>query len=88
MNNLKSTTRRSADLKSDHVYRVVGRTLQLGRSARDEERFEGLRYVGTSVPCLNGVPDTHNPTEMFYWFAKRQWVLFKPGMFVAEEMID
>ena len=81
-------TSKDTDLKLDHVYRVVGRPLQLTRPAREEERFEGLRYVGTTVPLRRGVADIRDPMEMFYWFAERRWVLFKPGTFRADELVS
>jgi hypothetical protein len=76
------------DLKINHVYRVSGRPLQLVGAAKTPERFEALRYVGTTVPYRDGIPDIHNPTEVFYRFSKRQWVLFKPGTFEAQDALD
>ena len=74
-------------LKVEHVYRVTGRSMQVGRSRRPEEVFEALRYVGTMVPYRNGLADVNDQTEVFYWFANRYFVLFKGGTFTAEEML-
>jgi hypothetical protein len=74
-------------LKVDHVYRVVGPTLERGRSAK-KERFEALRYMGTLVPYRNGAADVTNQIEAFYSHAQRHYVLFKAGNFEAEELIS
>ena len=81
------TVSKTAELKLDHVYRVAGPPMQNGRSARDRERFEALRYVGTVVPYRNGFADVDNQVELFYSYAKRHYVLFKAGNFEAEELL-
>lgn len=75
-------------LKIDHVYRVMGPTLQNGRTGREKEQFEALRYVGTMVPYRNGVADVYNEIEAFFSFAKRHYVLFRSGTFDAQELLE
>ena len=75
------------ELMVDHVYRVVGRTLQNGRSSRQPEKFEALRYTGTMVPYQNDAADIYTQIESFYSFAKRHYVLFRVGDFDADELI-
>jgi hypothetical protein len=82
------TSTKRAELKIDHVYRVVGPAMQNGRSAKHPGQFEALRYVGTMVPYRNGFADVDNPVELFYSYAQRQHFLFKPGSFQAEELFD
>ena len=81
---MKTTSK--SDLKIDHVYRVVGRTLQNGRSSRQPEEFEALRYMGTMVPYQNDAADVYTQIEAFYSFANRQYVLFRAGDFQADEL--
>ena len=83
MTDLKTT-----HLKVDHVYRVVGPTLQNGKTGREKERFEALRYVGMMVPYRNEVADVYTQIEAFYSFAKRHYVLFRSGTFEAEELLQ
>ncbi len=71
----------------DHVYRVVGRTLHNGRSGRQPESFEALRYTGTMVPYQDDVADVYTQIEAFYSFASRQYVLFRVGDFEADELL-
>lgn len=82
------TDLKACNLKIDHVYRVVGATLQNGKSGREKEHFEALRYVGTMVPYRNEVADVYSQIEAFYSFAKRHYVLFRSGTFVAEELLQ
>jgi anti-sigma B factor antagonist len=81
------STELASTLKAGHVYRVIGRSVQLDRQPRAEECFEGLRYVGTVIPYKDGFADTGDPTEVFYWFSKHHFVLFKSGAFKADEML-
>lgn len=76
------------ELKIDHVYRVVGRTLENGRLGGGKQRLEALRYVGTMVPYRDGFADVDHQVELFYSFAKLQHFLFKPGTFQAEELLS
>ena len=82
------TSIKKAELKIDHVYRIIGPALQNGWSNKRQERFEALRYLGTMVPYRNGFADVDNPVELFYSYAQRQHFLFKPGGFQAEELLD
>jgi hypothetical protein len=82
------TGTKKAELKIDHVYRVVGPAMQNGWSTRHRAQFEALRYVGTMIPYRNGFADADNPVELFYSYAQRQHFLFKPGAFEAEELLD
>ena len=83
----RESTEPATTLKAGHVYRVIGLSLQLDRKPRAEECFEGLRYVGTVIPYQNGIADIGDPTEVFYWFSKHHFVLFKAGAFKADEML-
>lgn len=82
------TDLKTSNLKVDHVYRVVGPTLQNGKAGRQSEQFEALRYVGTMVPYRNEVADVYNQIEAFYSFSKRHYVLFRSGTFDAEELLQ
>ena len=55
---------------------------------REKEHFEALRYAGTMVPYRNEVADVYSQIEAFYSFAKRHYVLFRSGTFVAEELLQ
>ena len=81
------TVSKTAELKIDHVYRVVGFAMQHGRSTGGRQGYEALRYWGTMVPYRNGFADVDNRVELFYSYAKRHHVLFRSGNFEAEELL-